>query len=69
MEKSEVFTSKLAAQYIGMSDSYLRADRCNGYYGDRTPGPAYLKVGRKVLYRRMDLDQWLGDHIVERIEA
>lgn len=54
------FTSKEAAHYIGMSDSYLRKDRMNGKRDGYTPGPKWVRVGsRGVLYLKEDLDYWL----------
>jgi hypothetical protein len=54
-----------AARYIGLSRSFLRHSRMDGTRGHRTPGPAFVKVGRKVLYRIEDLDAWLLAHRVE----
>ena len=42
-----------AAAYAGVSDRTLEALRQKG------GGPAYLKIGRAVLYRKSDLDTWL----------
>lgn len=43
-----------AAGYLGLSASYL--NKLRGFGG----GPAYHKLGRRVLYRRSDLEQWLN---------
>jgi predicted DNA-binding transcriptional regulator AlpA len=48
-----------AAIYLGMSVSFLRQDRLNGYREGRTPGPRWVKIGRSVRYLREDLDDWL----------
>jgi len=56
---TQVYNEKQAAQYIGMSVSYLRHDRCYGAIGGHTPGPSYLKLGRSVRYLKDDLDHWL----------
>jgi hypothetical protein len=48
-----------AAQYVGLTPSFLRAARVG-----RCDGPAYVRVGRAVLYRRADLDDWLASHRV-----
>ena len=53
------FSSKEAAAYIGMSEAYLRLDRSQGATGNRTPGPPYIKRGRRIIYLREDLDAWL----------
>ena len=55
------FTSKEAAHYIGMSDSFLRKDRMNGKRDGYTPGPRWVRVGsRGVLYLLEDLNHWLN---------
>lgn len=59
-------TEKEAAEYIGMSRSFLRQDRMNGYRETRTRGPDYLKFGRAIRYRKEDLDAWLMEHLVNR---
>lgn len=48
-----------ASQYTGMSRSFLRKARINGDLENHTPGPEYLRVGRRILYRVTDLDAWL----------
>ncbi len=57
-----LLTEKQAAPYIGMSRSFLRQSRMNGKRQNRTPGPPFLKIGRKVLYLADDLDAWLLEH-------
>ncbi len=64
--QSPVFHEKAAAQYIGMSVSYLQKDRMNGELPGRTPGPRYAKLGKRIVYLREDLDVWLRAHIVNR---
>ena len=55
-----------ASRYIGYSRSFLRKDRCEGHRRNRTPGPAYIKIGRAVRYLLSDLDAWLLAHRVTR---
>ncbi len=55
-----------AAIYINMSRSYLRQDRMNGIRHNRTPGPRYMKIGRRIRYLIEDLDAWLEAHIIDR---
>jgi hypothetical protein len=62
----EILNEYDAAAYIGMSVSYLRADRWRGRVGASTPGPAYLRLGRTIRYRRDDLDSWLMERRVDR---
>ena len=49
----KVISTKIAARYVGLSASTLAKLRLNGN------GPTYCKLGRRVLYRPTDLDQWL----------
>ena len=50
-----------AADYIGMSRSYLRQSRMDGYRDHRTSAPVFIKVGRSVRYLKEDLDAWLDN--------
>ena len=61
-----IMSEKEAAEYIGMSTSYLQKDRMNGILPNRVPGPRYAKVGRRIMYLRDDLDAWLHSHLIER---
>ena len=63
---SHVLTDPEAAQYIGMSISFLRQSRMDGARLNRTQGPIYLKIGRSVRYKKDDLDAWLDEHRVDR---
>ncbi len=45
-----------AARYIGIAPSTLGKMRRRG------DGPAYIKAGKTVLYRKADLDAWLEQH-------
>jgi len=56
---TKAVTEQQAAQFIGMSRSFLRQGRMNGDREGRTPTPPYLKIGRSVRYRIADLDRWL----------
>lgn len=52
-EKGDLFlTPKEAAAYLRVSKSYL--DKLRVYGG----GPKFLRFGRKILYRKSDLDLW-----------
>ena len=48
-----------AAQYLGVSASFLRQARCYGNRPGRTPGPPYVKIGRSVRYLIEDLDRYV----------
>lgn len=67
VEKPVLLNEYAAAEYIGMSVAYLRADRQHGAIGGRTPGPTFLRMGgRTIRYRRDDLDAWLKACRVDR---
>jgi hypothetical protein len=51
-------TEQTAARYIAMSPAYLRQARRKGN------GPAYLRIGRAIRYRIVDLDAWLDQRRV-----
>ena len=52
-ELSTVITASQAAKLVGLSESTLAKLRLNGN------GPLYCKLGRRVVYRPADLEQWL----------
>jgi predicted DNA-binding transcriptional regulator AlpA len=43
-----------AARYVGLSVSFMNRARLHG------DGPVFLKLGRRVVYDRSDLDAWLA---------
>ena len=45
---------KTAAEYLGLSKSYLDKARCYG------GGPAFAKLGTTVIYSTDDLDAWVS---------
>lgn len=59
---TNVFTEEMAAEYIGVSRSFLRQNRMDGNRENRTPGPAFVKFGRTIRYLKEDLDTWLMEH-------
>jgi excisionase family DNA binding protein len=46
-----------AADYCGLSPRTLERARVTG------EGPPYAKLGRRVLYRRSDLEDWITSRI------
>jgi len=50
-----------AANYIGMSRSFLAQSRMDGNRDNRTTAPPFIKIGRSVRYLREDLDKWLDN--------
>lgn len=55
----EILTELEAAEYIGMSRSFLSQDRMNGHRIGRTKGPIFMKLGRAIRYHINDLNDWL----------
>jgi predicted DNA-binding transcriptional regulator AlpA len=53
LPKSRRFRAKRAAEHIGMSTSWLANRRMRG------DPPAFLKVGRAIVYDEGELDAWL----------
>lgn len=49
-------TTPQAAAFVGLGVSSLEKLRGTGR------GPAFLKIGRRVLYDALDLEQWLAKH-------
>ncbi|WP_256445009.1 AlpA family transcriptional regulator [Gluconobacter sp. P1C6_b] len=58
---------KQAADRLGLSADYLYRLRINGPRRRSSkdtplpPGPAFLRIGRRVVYRPADLEKWLDD--------
>lgn len=58
MEK-RLLTSKEAANYIGVAESYLRQVRMTGQIGGRIAPPPHIEIGRSIRYDKADLDAWI----------
>jgi len=56
-DSPKVVPAKVAAHLVGLSTSTLAKLRLNGN------GPAYCKLGRRVVYRPADLEHWLQSRI------
>jgi hypothetical protein len=54
LSSSIALKTPAAADYCGLAASTLEKLRVSG------GGPAYIKLGRRVVYHRDDLDAWLG---------
>ena len=52
-ELSQLVNQERAAQLLGLSPRTMESWRLVG------GGPVYIKVGRRVRYRRSDLEAWL----------
>ena len=60
----ELFDDKQAAAYIDIPPSALKKARCEGRFD-----LPYLKIGRRVKYRRADLDAFLDRCVIRPGEA
>lgn len=47
------------ARYLGVSVAFLEKARVYG------GGPKFVKVGRRVAYRRADLEEWVNSRVQE----
>ena len=56
-EERTVLPTEHAATYLGLSPKTLETLRTRG------GGPPFLKLGRRVVYRKTDLDTWLAARI------
>lgn len=54
---TQLFTPKEAAEMLCVSDLTLRKWRWEG------KGPQFVKIGRKVAYRPVDLDAWVQSQL------
>ncbi len=59
MEKQVVFNDVQAARYLGLAPQSLRNLR---HY---RKGPPYCKLGRRVVYKIADLDQYLAERRID----
>ncbi|MDH3006245.1 helix-turn-helix domain-containing protein [Gordonia alkanivorans] len=54
-----LMTSAELAKYRGMSRQAVDTERWRGQ------GPPYVQDGRRIRYRREDVDAWLSDRVVQ----
>jgi hypothetical protein len=59
IENKHCLSSNEAATYLGLSNSTLKQSRLTGDRSHHIPSPPFLKIGRKVIYLKPDLDLWL----------
>ncbi|WP_319380068.1 helix-turn-helix domain-containing protein [Thiomicrorhabdus sp.] len=55
--ENKSLNSKLAAEYLGISECSIRNSRTTGLLGGRK-APKFRKIGRKVIYLEADLEAW-----------
>ena len=58
VENIRGLSTALAAQYLGLSESFLNKARVNQ---TKLPGPAFIRFGRRVVYLRENLDAYLDN--------
>ncbi len=56
IENERLLTSREAATFLRVSESWLAKARVNAI------GPAFIRVGRSIRYRESDLLQWMKSH-------
>jgi predicted DNA-binding transcriptional regulator AlpA len=50
---------RTASKAMGVSLSFLRRARSEGLVGKRTEAPKFVRLGKRVYYRRTDVDRWI----------
>ena len=56
----EMLTQREAASYCRISPATLARIRRDARCDAQSPGPAYVRIGRRVFYRKQDLEGWLA---------
>ena len=59
MATPELLSTREAAEYLGVRVHSLEVWRCNGRYFI-----PYVKIGRLVKYKRLDLDAWIASRTI-----
>jgi predicted DNA-binding transcriptional regulator AlpA len=59
-----VLTEAQAAEYLGLSRATLRRSRMQGSRDKHCPTPPFVRLGRAIRYRKVDLDKFLEAHLV-----
>ena len=62
----KLLTEQEAANYLGVSRSYLQKNRMNRKFRYRTSGPAYCRFGKMIRYTQEALDEWIGRHVSKK---
>jgi hypothetical protein len=60
-EEKELLTTRELAKWLRSTPGAVGKARCirsRNY-------PPYIKIGRRVLYRRVDVADWLKEHVVD----
>ena len=59
-----ILTEAQTAEYLGLSRATLRRARMQGNREKHCPTPPFVRMGRAIRYRKVDLDQFLETHLV-----
>jgi hypothetical protein len=51
----EYLTSRELAELLRIEEQTIRVHRVRG------TGPSFVRIGNRVLYRRVDVERWLAD--------
>ena len=62
-----LFNEQEAAEYLGVSRSYLRQNRMRQTINSTTPGPSYCRFGKMIRYTKESLDAWIENNFVSRL--
>ena len=54
--QKDILDRKEAAAFLRIGKNTLAAWACRRF------GPPFVRVGRRIVYRRSDLNQWLDSH-------
>ncbi len=57
--KTELLTAQEASDFLRLAKSTLAKLRCIG------GSPAYIQLGRRIAYRRVDLEAWLAKRVAK----
>ncbi|WP_419783306.1 helix-turn-helix domain-containing protein [Maridesulfovibrio sp.] len=60
---SQLMNTPEAAEYLGFRPNTLEVWRCHGR------GPRYCKLGRKVVYKKNDLDSFVTANEVNTLDS
>lgn len=58
VKMEDLFNTAEAAEYVRLAAITLERMRLSG------EGPAFVKLGRSVRYRRIDVDNWIASRVV-----
>lgn len=56
-EANDLISPEIAARNLGVTENCLAKWRCCG------GGPKFVKIGRRIRYRRVDLDAFIGARV------